>query len=128
MMHMYIHDTLIPNMLEWMSNGTTKAKLLENYGLTTLYQETLGEWLINIGFMLLTTHIHSNDSNYVVDLVEYHVNTIPQFQYILDKIGEKRNFGGWLSVRMNMWERPVICLGRYEAILNHYIFTKKMWD
>ena len=33
-----------------MSNGTTKAKLLENYGLKILFQETVGEWLIYIGF------------------------------------------------------------------------------
>ena len=42
MIHMYIHDPLAPNMLEGMSNGTTKDNLLERYGLTTLYQETVG--------------------------------------------------------------------------------------
>ena len=47
---MYICGTLIPNVLEGMSNGTTKAKLLENYGLTTLCQEIIGEWLIKLGF------------------------------------------------------------------------------
>ena len=50
MMHMYISVTLIPIVLEGMSNGTTKAKLLENYGLTTLCQEIIGEWLIKLGF------------------------------------------------------------------------------
>ena len=30
MMHMYIHDTLIPNMLEGIFNGTTKVNILEN--------------------------------------------------------------------------------------------------
>ena len=39
MMHMYIHDTLIPNILEGMYNVTTKVNLLENYGLPTLWQE-----------------------------------------------------------------------------------------
>ena len=29
MMHMYIHDTLIPKMLELMSNGKNNAKILE---------------------------------------------------------------------------------------------------
>ena len=29
MMHMYIHDNLIPKMLEVETNGKTKAKLLE---------------------------------------------------------------------------------------------------
>ena len=33
-----------------MSNGTTKANILENYGLTTLCQDTVGEWLIKLGF------------------------------------------------------------------------------
>ena len=37
-------------MLEVMLNGTTKAKLLENYGLTLLFQETVVEWLIKLGF------------------------------------------------------------------------------
>ena len=49
-MHMYIHDTLIPKMLEGMLNGTTKDKILENYGITTLYQDSLVEWLIKLGF------------------------------------------------------------------------------
>ena len=31
-----------------MSNGTSKAKILENCGISALYQETVGEWLINI--------------------------------------------------------------------------------
>ena len=37
-------------MLEGMLNGKTKAKLLENYGITTLFQETVREWLIKLGF------------------------------------------------------------------------------
>ena len=43
MIHMYIHNNLIPKMLEGMSNGTTNSKLLENYGLTMLCQDTVGE-------------------------------------------------------------------------------------
>ena len=50
MMRLYIHDILIPKMLEGISNGTTKAKLLENYALTMLYQETIVEWLMKLGF------------------------------------------------------------------------------
>ena len=50
MMHMYIHDILIPKILEGIYNGTTKAKLLESYGITTLCQETVGEWLIKLVF------------------------------------------------------------------------------
>ena len=33
-----------------MSNGTTKAKISENYGLTMLFQDTVGECIIKIGF------------------------------------------------------------------------------
>ena len=50
MMRMYSHYTLIPKMLEVMSNGISKAKLLENYCLTALFQETVGQWIIKIGF------------------------------------------------------------------------------
>ena len=50
MIHMYIHDILVPKMLEVILNGTTKANILENYGLTTLFQETVGEWIIKLGF------------------------------------------------------------------------------
>ena len=49
-MHNCIHDTLIPKMLELMSNGITKANLLEKYGTTNIFQETVGEFLIKIGF------------------------------------------------------------------------------
>ena len=31
-------------------NGKTKAKLLETYGLTNLFHDTVGDWLINLGF------------------------------------------------------------------------------
>ena len=49
-MHIYIYNTLIPNILEGMSNGRTKDKLLENYGLTTLFKEKIGDWPIKLGF------------------------------------------------------------------------------
>ena len=50
MIQMYIHDILIPNMLEVISNVTTKAKLLEKYVPVKICQEKVVEWLINIGF------------------------------------------------------------------------------
>ena len=50
MMHIYINDTLIHKMSEGMWNDTTKDKLLEKYGLTTICQDTVGEWLIKLGF------------------------------------------------------------------------------
>ena len=67
------------------------------------------------------------ESNGVIDIVEYHVNPLPQFQDIVDKSGEKGNAGGCLSVRMKLVERPVICLGKHGEIFKNYIFTKKMW-
>ena len=76
---------------------------------------------------MLTTHIPNDDSNGVVDLVEYHFNPLPQFQDIVDKIGEKGNFVGWLRISMKLGESPVICLGQYDEIFKHYIFAKKMW-
>ena len=69
----------------------------------------------------------NDDSNDVVDLVEYHVDTLPQFQDVVNKSGEKVNFGGWLSVWMKLGEHPVICLGQDGAICKQYIFTKNMW-
>ena len=53
---------------------------------------------------------------------------LPQFQDILDKSVEKGIFGGWLSISMNTEERPVMCLGQYEAIFKNNIFTRKMWN
>ena len=47
---MYIHDDLIPNILEGIYNGTTKSNLLENYGLTKIFQKTVREWLIKLRF------------------------------------------------------------------------------
>ena len=70
----------------------------------------------------------NEDSNELVDLVEHHVETLSQFQDIVDKSGEKVNFGDWLSVRMTLVEQQVICLGNDKAILKQYIFTKEMCD
>ena len=50
MTHMYIHDTLIAKILEEMLNDTTKAKLLENYGIKMICHETVGEWIMKLGF------------------------------------------------------------------------------
>ena len=36
----------------------------------------------------------NDDSNDAIYLVEYHIDTLPQFQYIVDKSGTKANFGG----------------------------------
>ena len=67
------------------------------------------------------------ESNGVIDIVEYHVNPLPQFQDIVDKSGEKGNVGGWLSIRMNLGKRPFVCLGQDKALFRQYIFTKQLW-
>ena len=51
---------------------------------------------------------------------------LQHFQDIVDKSGEKGKFIGGLSVRINMVERPVICVGPDWSILKQYIFTNKM--
>ena len=66
-------------------------------------------------------------SNDVVDMLEYHVDTLPQLQVVLEKSGKKGTFGGWLSIRVKLGERPVIYLGQDKAILKQYIFTNKLW-
>ena len=52
---------------------------------------------------------------------------LPQFQYILDKIGENGKFGGWLRARMKLGEPQVIILGQDEEIFKHYLFFNNMW-
>ena len=49
-MHMYIQYTLIPNISEVISNGTTKDKLLETHDSKNRYNDKVGEWTINIVF------------------------------------------------------------------------------
>ena len=58
--YFYIHDTLIPQMLEEMDpefrdqledkQDTAKVELLERYGPTNLCSNTVGIWLNNLGF------------------------------------------------------------------------------
>ena len=55
-------------------------------------------------------YIHSNA---IVEMVEYHIDTLPIFQDILDTIALK---GGWLIVRTDKGEHPVICMVQDEAI------------
>ena len=118
-------------MSEGMSNGTTKDKLLKNM-ISQRYvrrQQERDESSLDLNtIMMLTTHIPNDYSNDVVDLLDYNVVTLPQFQDIVDKIGKKGKFGDWLSARMKLGERPVIFLGQDEAIFKQYIFTKNMWN
>ena len=68
----------------------------------------------------------NDDSNDAIDLVEYHIDVLPQFQDIVDESGKKGKFEGCLIINMNLGERPVICLGQDEEIFKQYIFTKKI--
>ena len=56
-----VHDTLIPNILEGITNGTTKAVLLKNDGMITLYQETVEECIIKLVFK----YYYDVNNNYV---------------------------------------------------------------
>ena len=64
-------------------------------------------------------------SNVVVGMVEYHINTFPIFQDILDASRPKVKYGGWMSVRMNKGEQPVLCMVKDGAIFKQYIFSKE---
>ena len=55
----------------------------------------------------------NNNSNSAVDMVDHHVYRLPQFQDILDKSVKKGNFGDFMSIMMNLRERPLTCLGQY---------------
>ena len=59
-------------------------------------------------------------------MIEYHVDMLPQFQYILDKNGKIGKFGGWLRVSTTLVENPVIFLGQDKEIFKHNIITRKM--
>ena len=65
--------------------------------------------------------------NTVDKMLEYHINTLPIFQDILDAIGSKGKYGGWIIVRINKGKLPVICMVQDEYILKIYIFPKKVW-
>ena len=85
MMHMYIHDNLISKMLEIMWNGRTKAKIFEDYSLTKLCQETVGYWLIKLGFK----YYCAINNNYVgghknKDMIRYRWNFI-DFYLLLER-------------------------------------------
>ena len=60
-------------------------------------------------------------------MVDYHFETLPQFQDSVYESVDKVKFVFFFSISMNLVEHPVICLGQYEAIFKHYIFTNKMW-
>ena len=49
-------------------------------------------------------------SNAVVKTVEYHIDTFPIFQDIIDASGTKVNYVGWLSIHMNEDKCPLICM------------------
>ena len=48
----------------------------------------------------------NGNSNFVVDKEEYSFEMLPYFQNIVDEIGSKGRFGGWLRVRVKMVEHP----------------------
>ena len=63
--------------------------------------------------------------NEFIEIVEYHIDKLPIFQYILDASGPKGNYGGWLRVQTNKGKHPVIYTEKYEAIFKQYIFSEE---
>lgn len=185
----YIHETLLPKMVEEMAEKNeeieTVEDLLKLYGLESLCHETVRTWLLKLGFsydvkaksyyvdghekketvryrwkfidryLMIERRMHRwiqmtaaeskqyegigedkvvpgsghrYTTNEGIEMVEYHVDTLPKFQDIIDASGERGKYGGWLSVRMETGERPVVCIGQDEAIFKQYIFTAKVWQ
>ena len=62
--------------------------------------------------------------NNVIKMLGYHINTLTIFQYILDAIGSKGKYGGWMIVRINKGKIPVICMVQDESILKN-IFSQR---
>jgi hypothetical protein len=186
----YIHETLLPKMVEESENFASTEDLLKNYGLVSLCHETVRTWILKLGFsydvvvksyyvdghekvdtvryrwkfidryLTIERRMHrwiqmteeeskqhegigedkvvpgsgyryrgiDPNANEEADMVEYHVDALPKFQEIVDASGERGKYGGWLSVRMNPGERPVVCIGQDEAIFKQYIFTTKVWQ
>ena len=59
------------------------------------------------------------------DIREYHIDTHPHLQnYIAEPC---KIFGGNLSVRKKIDQRPVIIVGQDESTFHQYIFLKRRW-
>ena len=74
-----------------------------------------GKIIKNSGYM------YTDESG--TEMVEYHIDTLPEFQIRMDK----EKFGGNLSVRKNVNEKPLIIFGHDECIFKQYLLTKKSW-
>jgi hypothetical protein len=58
------------------------------------------------------------------EMVEYHVYTCKEF---MEKMNEKSEFSGNLSVRLDSEKLPLIVFGQDECIVKQYCFTQKGW-
>ena len=77
-------------------------------------------------YTFLLIHSSKNLFKYEKDGFTYyecHVDTHPSFQKKCDHLP----FGGNLSVRFPMNEKPIIIFGQDECIFKQYAFTKKSW-
>jgi len=59
-----------------------------------------------------------------VEMVEYHVDTIPEFQTRMENV----KFGGNLSVRIPPGVKPIIIIGQDEVIFKQYLFRMRRWQ
>jgi len=59
-----------------------------------------------------------------IDMVEFHVDTIPEFQ---DRMADVK-FGGNLSIRIPPGFNPIFIIGQDECIFKQYLFRMKRWQ
>jgi hypothetical protein len=60
-----------------------------------------------------------------VRMLEYHLDTHKAFGDFVS--ANNKQYGGDLSVRLRMGERPVLLVGQDESTFHQYIFSKKQW-
>jgi hypothetical protein len=60
-----------------------------------------------------------------VQMREYHLDTHKAFGDFVS--ANNRQYGGDLSVRLRIGERPVLLVGQDESTFHQYIFSKKQW-
>ena len=58
-----------------------------------------------------------------IEMVEYHVDTLDDFQIRMNKT----KYGGNLSIRKDPNDKPLIIFGHDECIFKQYLLTKKSW-
>ena len=93
------------------------APLYPNYYRGIKKYEGHGKDFIAPGYGYRYIGVEPNSySNAVVEMVKYHIDTLPIFRDIIDSSGTKGNYGVRPSIQMNKGERSLICMVQDEAI------------